>query len=91
MPLTPRTRAIFWGEDFGVFIVNLVSIGLFTATAIIRKKKLREWYLIAMPIVLTIYAVTAALMSWRWWRVHKAHTRATIPVYAAPPPAVAVR
>ncbi|KAJ7310698.1 hypothetical protein DFH08DRAFT_898689 [Mycena albidolilacea] len=87
MPLTPRTQAIVWA---GIFVVDLVSISLFTASAIIHNNP-RDWYLIAMPIGLAICAVAAALTSWRWWRVHKAQMRATLPFYAAPPPAVAVR
>ncbi|KAJ7848643.1 hypothetical protein B0H14DRAFT_3867176 [Mycena olivaceomarginata] len=86
-PVSTKLLAVSWA---GIFVVDLVSISLFTASAIIHKNP-HDWYLIAMPIGLAIFAVAAALTSWRWWRVHQAQMRATSPFYAAPPPAVAVR
>ncbi|KAJ7752448.1 hypothetical protein DFH07DRAFT_825312 [Mycena maculata] len=92
MPVfSSRTLAIMWT---GAFILDLVSIVLLTASLIIRPNH-RDRYLIVILIVMLIFlvpcAASAGYTSWRWWRLHIAQTRASIPFHSAPPPLVAAR
>ncbi|KAJ6571598.1 hypothetical protein B0H19DRAFT_1130418 [Mycena capillaripes] len=80
MPVSARTSAIIWAV---AFVLDLVSFGILTADLIIRNH--RNWYLIVMLILIALCAIGAAFTSWRWWRIHKVQTRASIPYYAAPP------
>ncbi|KAJ7866692.1 hypothetical protein B0H13DRAFT_2044150 [Mycena leptocephala] len=86
MPISARTSAIIWAV---AFVLDLATVGALTASLIIRKNH-RDWYLIVMLILISIWAVAAAFTSWRWWRVHKAQTQvqASIPYYMSPPPVV---
>ncbi|KAJ7460111.1 hypothetical protein B0H11DRAFT_2058886 [Mycena galericulata] len=87
MPATPRTVAIFWTV---AFILDLTSLGILTASMVIHPDH-RNWFLILLLVFMVLAALSAGYSSWRWWRMHRIRTQASIPLYGAPPPAVAAR
>ncbi|KAJ7477919.1 hypothetical protein B0H11DRAFT_2028738 [Mycena galericulata] len=86
MPATPRTVAIFWTV---VFIIDLTSLGLLTASLVVQPD--HRNLLIVFLVLMILAAASAGYSSWRWWRMHRIRTQASIPLYGAPPPTVAAR
>ncbi|KAJ6529180.1 hypothetical protein DFH09DRAFT_156003 [Mycena vulgaris] len=84
---TPRTVALIWTA---AFILDIASVAILTASLIMSPHR-SDWYRIVMLVLLVFCAVGAGYSTWRWWRLHKAQTRASIPYYGAPPPAIPAR
>ncbi|KAJ7135866.1 hypothetical protein C8R44DRAFT_769183 [Mycena epipterygia] len=87
MPSSPRTTAIIWTV---AFVLDIAAVATFIVSLALNHNH-REWFLIILVILVALSGVGAGYNSWRWWRIHKAQTQASIPYYAPPPPAVSAR
>ncbi|KAJ7487879.1 hypothetical protein FB451DRAFT_1225806 [Mycena latifolia] len=87
MQITYRTSAIIWAVAFCLDVLSLTTV----IVSLIISPHRDEPFRIVMLVLLVLAAAGAGFTSWRWWRLHQAQARASIPYYGAPPPAVPVR